>query len=224
MRPQTFTNPTQHLRSQAKLCIARILVVQSRSAASGKRQILLLAMWYYNIIRKGAIAEQRRKFSKMLVFQINLWFLGPSNSQYFLQTRKCYFYILTNTYIVYIYICTNIYTYYTCNFFIYLGIHTYCTTYSYYKYWWFFLVETFKTTLSQNAVNLAANETTRNNFYFHHSWKFTGYFSQAYPDRKGPDVWNFDHSITLYGSEQQAATVFTETKALFLYWKSFFLF
>jgi len=74
-----------------------MLVVQSTSAASGKGQVLLLAAWYYNNIRKEAIAERRRKFSKMLVFQIKLSFLGPNNSQYFLLTRTCYFYILPNT-------------------------------------------------------------------------------------------------------------------------------
>lgn len=49
-----------------------------------------------------------------------------------------------------------------------------------------------------------------------------GYFSQAYSDRKGADVWNLDHAITVYRSEQQAATVFTETTGPFFYLKSFF--
>lgn len=43
------------------------------------------------------------------------------------------------------------------------------------------------------AVNLPGDETTRNTFYFHHSCKFSGYFSQAYSNRKGTDVWNFNH-------------------------------
>jgi len=37
----------------------------------------------------------------------------------------------------------------------------------------------------------------------------------------GTDVWNLDHSITVYRSEQQAVTVFTETTGPFFYLKSF---
>lgn len=80
----------------------------------------------------------------------------------------------------------------------------------------FFLFKMFKPTLSQNTVNLAGNETTRNNFNFHPSWKFISYFSQAYSDGKETDLWDFEHSITLCESDHQAATVLTETTSPFL--------